>query len=152
MENIIKCSSCHEERQFFSMGMCKKCYYVEYHLNHTLLLLWHSMKQRCCNEKHIKYKFYGARGIKIHDEWLDYKIFETWCLKHGWKRGLSIDRINNNGNYEPNNCHFITKREHAIKSGKERAHGMIICEGCHKLKCYRAKNLCKNCCNKKYRK
>ena len=70
------------------------------------------MKQRCYYLKHKYYDFYGGRGIKICNEWLtDFMNFYNWSIDNGYKEGLTIDRINNNGNYEPNNCRWITMKE-----------------------------------------
>lgn len=72
------------------------------------------MKNRCYNKKFPHYEIYGGRGIKICDEWLnDFVAFKDWALSNGYKEGLSIDRINPNGNYEPNNCRWITMFEQA---------------------------------------
>ena len=70
------------------------------------------MKARCYNKDNSEYKNYGARGIKICDEWLNnVKKFYDWALENGYKENLSIDRINNDGNYEPNNCRWANKSE-----------------------------------------
>ena len=69
------------------------------------------MKARCYNKDNSEYKNYGARGIKICDEWLNnVKKFYDWALENGYKENLSIDRINNDGNYEPNNCRWANKK------------------------------------------
>ena len=80
---------------------------------HTKLYhVYHGMKQRCYYLKHKYYDFYGGRGIKICNEWLtDFMNFYNWSIDNGYKEGLTIDRINNNGNYEPNNCRWITMKE-----------------------------------------
>lgn len=70
-----------------------------------------AMKQRCLNPKQKYYARYGGRGIKICDEWLDYTNFKKWALNNGYKEGYDIDRINNDGDYEPSNCRFITHIE-----------------------------------------
>ena len=68
------------------------------------------MKQRCSNPNHKSYHNYGGRGIIVCDEWKNnYQAFYDWSMNNGYKEGLSIDRINNNGNYEPSNCRWTDK-------------------------------------------
>lgn len=75
----------------------------------------HSMLRRCYGKTHIHYKNYGGRGITICDEWLNkengLKNFGDWALQNGYADNLSIDRINNNGNYCPENCKWSTQLE-----------------------------------------
>lgn len=68
------------------------------------------MKQRCFNPSNNKYRNYGARGITICDEWLDFNVFEEWALANGYDEVLTIDRIDTNGNYEPNNCRWVDQQ------------------------------------------
>ena len=73
---------------------------------------YNHMRRRCYNEKDQNYKNYGGRGIKICDEWLnDFETFYKWALENGYKKELTIDRIDVNGNYEPSNCRWITMKE-----------------------------------------
>lgn len=75
---------------------------------------WINMKQRCTNPKEMHYKRYGGRGIKICDEWINsFKSFYSWAINSGYKDSLTIDRKDNDGNYEPNNCRWITNAENA---------------------------------------
>lgn len=73
-----------------------------------------SMRQRCYNTSSLAYKDYGGRGIVICNEWLhNATTFVHWALLNGYDYGLQIDRINNNGNYEPSNCRFVTQQVNA---------------------------------------
>ncbi len=77
-----------------------------------LYKIWCMMKQRCFNNNYDRYKDYGGRGITICPEWTEsYIAFRDWALSHGYKEELQINRINNNGNYEPNNCEWVTRKE-----------------------------------------
>lgn len=82
--------------------------------NYRLQNIFNGMKRRCYSINDKDYNYYGARGIKICDEWLkDPALFESWALNNGYKDGLTIDRIDVNGNYEPNNCRWITAIDNA---------------------------------------
>lgn len=79
---------------------------------HPLYPIWTSMKQRCFNQNHDAYYNYGARGITVCDEWKNnFVAFYTWSLNNGYAKGLSIDRIDNNGDYTPANCRWISMDE-----------------------------------------
>ena len=72
------------------------------------------MKARCYNANNPYYYNYGGRGISICDEWLnDFSSFYNWAVNNGYKDTLFIDRINNNGNYEPSNCRWVTPKENS---------------------------------------
>lgn len=80
-----------------------------------LYKVWHSMKERCYNKNNKMYKYYGERNIKVCDDWNnDYVIFRNWAIENGYKEGLDLDRINNDGNYEPENCRFIIHKENLM--------------------------------------
>lgn len=78
---------------------------LSYHPLYKLLIY---MKNRCYSPNNTRYKNYGGRGIKICKEWLDSpKAFVNWALANGYKKGLQIDRADNDGDYEPSNCRFV---------------------------------------------
>lgn len=81
-------------------------------MNKILYRRYYHIKERCYNPNSKAYKRYGGRGIAMCDEWLNsYQAFEEWCLSHGFSKELAIDRINNDGDYAPNNCRFVTLKE-----------------------------------------
>ena len=83
--------------------------------SHPIYKTWSCMKSRCLRPTNDNYKWYGGRGIKICDEWMDVITFYKWSIDNGWSNGLELDRINNNGNYEPTNCQWITHKENVRK-------------------------------------
>ncbi len=89
-----------------------------------LYAIWVAMKQRCLNPNNKAYKYYGKRGIVICKEWLkNYLAFKWWAMSHGYKEGLTIDRIDSTGNYESSNCQWITASENIKKAHREKNHG-----------------------------
>ena len=74
--------------------------------------IYSMMKQRCYNSKMPNFKSYGARGIAVCDEWRnDSQSFYEWAILNGYKEELTLDRIDNSGNYEPSNCRWVTAKE-----------------------------------------
>lgn len=83
--------------------------------------VWHTMKNRCLNPNTKKYKDYGARDIKVCEEWLhDFQAFYDWAMANGYHEGLSIDRINVNGNYCPENCRWVDMKTQSNNKGNNR--------------------------------
>lgn len=75
--------------------------------------IWNNMKQRCQNPNIPQYKQYGARGIRVCEEWQQFEPFFQWATANGYTEHLSIDRINNDGDYAPDNCRWATSKEQA---------------------------------------
>ncbi len=81
-----------------------------------LYSIWLGIKGRCLTGQSTGYHNYGGRGITVCPEWTEsYITFRDWSLSHGYQESLEIDRIDNNGNYEPSNCQWLTRKENTRK-------------------------------------
>lgn len=93
-------------------GSCKSCISAYQKSLHPLISLFKNIKQRCYNPNRVDYHRYGGRGVTLCEEWLnDKEVFIEWAESNGWERGLTIDRINNDLGYSPENCRFISQKK-----------------------------------------
>lgn len=82
--------------------------------NSRLAHIWYNMRQRCNNPSNPSYTRYGGRGISVCKEWDEsFDCFYDWAVNNGYDSALTLDRINNNGNYEPENCRFADAKTQA---------------------------------------
>lgn len=131
---LIKCPDCDIERfmridywKKRKSDRCHECSAREYikpptthHLSHTKIYArWKSMMGRCFDDKNCSFPYYGGRGISVDNEWLDntegFLNFYKWAILNGFKEGLQLDRIDNDGDYSPNNCRWITQKENICR-------------------------------------
>lgn len=83
--------------------------YARQNDQHPLYRVWNGMVCRCETPSSGGYESYGGRGIRVCDEWRhDFLAFMAWALANGWKKGLHLDRIDNDGGYSPENCRFLS--------------------------------------------
>ena len=99
-----------------------------------LYSIWKSMIRRCTNKKDKNYKTYGNKGIIVFQEWREYSCFKEWALYHGYNEHLSIDRIDNNKGYSPDNCRWITpKQQTRNRNITKKYNGIPIAEECERM-------------------
>lgn len=114
---------------------CRKGRYTHRESNTRLYTIWNGMRSRC---RDVDNPFYGAKGIAVCEEWHRYESFRDWALAHGYRDGLSIDRIDNNSGYSPENCRWATPKEQANNTRKTRlitynGETHSVCEWARKL-------------------
>lgn len=104
------------------------CLYIEAHTKHggkktRLYSIWQGMKARCYRPSHPHYDRYGGRGITICDAWKDdFQAFREWALTHGYSDKLTIDRVDNDKGYSPENCRWATDKE----QGNNRCQNVLV--------------------------
>jgi len=76
-----------------------------------LYYIWAAMLHRCRNSNNLSYHNYGGKGIRVYQEWNNFKLFSEWSYSNGYSEGLTIHRLNPAGNYEPSNCAWVTLQD-----------------------------------------
>lgn len=101
---------------------CKSPFVFKHGLSGTIFeRKYYDMHRRCISKKSASYKYYGGRGIKICNEWLnDPHAFYSWAIENGCKEGLELDRIDPDGDYCPKNCRFISRQEQMMNTRPAR--------------------------------
>lgn len=132
-DNICRTRSCgHLQRELGKCrGLLNKRHGDARTKNRTRLYrIWSGMKARCYNKNLHEYPIYGGRGITMCDEWRNsYESFRSWALDNGYSDCLSIDRIDNDGGYRPDNCRWATSKEQSnnLRTNRHIAvHGEIL--------------------------
>lgn len=122
---LCKCDCGNEKyilRHDLISGSTKSCGCIKSSIgnlsNTRIYQIWANIKYRCFNSNCSAYKDYGGKGITICDEWLDFMNFYNWAINNGYSDNLTIDRIDVNGNYEPDNCRWVTKSENTAYANK----------------------------------
>lgn len=128
-QNVLPLESYHKDSALLDghRNICKKCAVEragrssreKYDATNGLSSVLKSMKARCYSSTHRSFPRYGGRGISICQEWLeDENVFYQWALGNGYRKGLQIDRINNDGHYDPENCRFVTPAQNQHNTSK----------------------------------
>jgi len=137
---LYKCGYCGNEFKSCTYsvkaGLVKGCGCLSYKhtfYHHPLYVTWNNMVQRCYNPKNKRYKDYGERGIVVCKEWLDIKNFIDWA-DSTYVEGCTVDRIDNDGNYEPSNCRWADATTQSINQRKRNTNtsgfvGITFCKG-----------------------
>lgn len=106
----IKSCGCWKNRRRTIHGACYS----------KLYSIWKEMRKRCHRPSNPHFERYGGRGISVCKEWYgSFLIFRDWALSHGYSEGLTIDRKDNDGNYEPSNCQWLTRPDHSRKTAAD---------------------------------
>lgn len=138
---VVRCTLCKKETTMLGGNIrrrfknkyhdgCPECVFKKHMVkhglwNHKCYKVWEGMIARCYNKKHMAYHRYGGRGIIVTDKWRETPTsFIKWLIDNGWKKGLQVDRENNNGNYSPENCRIITPLQNCNNTNKN--HRVII--------------------------
>lgn len=115
--NKIKNVRFSDVEKYSNQCLCNNIKYIHDEHHKRLYRIYHHIKDRCYNSNNDAYKNYGFKGVRMCEDWLsDFIVFKQWALNNGYDKTLTIDRINSNGDYCPENCRWITKSENVARS------------------------------------
>ena len=98
--------------------------------NTSLYAIWGAMRHRCHNPNSSNFAYYGGKGIQVCQAWREsFVAFRDWANANGYEVGLSIERVDSNGNYEPANCEWITRSENAGRASRARVLKLAVNNG-----------------------
>ena len=131
---VTSCGCLRKERAIKQFQKAAKDKITHGETHTTLYNIWHLMKQRCTNPNASGFKWYGAKGVNVCDEWQEYENFAKWAYSNGYEdiqnlpraQRLSIDRIDSDGDYCPENCRFVTISENSRRACEKRRKNAII--------------------------
>ncbi len=113
----VKSCGCHRKEKFTERvtkhGSCGT----------RLHKIWGGMRYRCNSPQYAEYYYYGGKGIRVCEEWKDFKAFEKWSMENGYTEDLTIDRIDSEKDYSPENCEWVTPSENARRASMKRHYG-----------------------------
>ena len=103
-----------------SISGCATCFTIKHGasrrgIKSRIYQLWSGMVARCTQKNHIAYKYYGAKGITVCREWLNFDGFRNWALANGYANNLSIDRVDSKWRYDPSNCEWVSLSENSSR-------------------------------------
>ncbi len=108
-----------------SCGCLRKIKQAEVHARHNgkgtrLYTIWRGMRVRCYYPKYKSYRYYGGRGIKVSPAWEDFSVFQEWARANGYGDDLTLDRIDPDGDYRPDNCRWATWSEQRLNQRRRK--------------------------------
>jgi hypothetical protein len=125
------CDCGNDATKMFTLIICGRIKCCGCTIKHPLHRVWAGMLSRCYNQNGSDYHKYGQRGISVCEEWRkDYLSFYYWGIGNGYCNGLTLDRKNNNGNYEPSNCRWATAQ---VQANNRRSNVYVTLFGLQKV-------------------